>query len=165
MLFSPYADCSQLYFEVASVKRGGNVFSTKPDRSGGRIKWTTQLCCLIGYAYHLDFSRVSGPKCSSIYSVEATFSSATEANGWLSVAKGGLKIKEASGSGEPLSDETHSAATLPEAGVTAITGRKVSMRQIAETQQRVTSVPVWDRLVFRETTISHFASRRISVPI
>src|SRR5258708_37534042 len=57
-------------FEVASIKSGGDVFSTRPDRAGGRIRWTTQVCYLIGYAYRLDFSRVSGPKCWSVYSIE-----------------------------------------------------------------------------------------------
>jgi uncharacterized protein (TIGR03435 family) len=60
-------------FEVASVKPGGDVFSTRPDHSLGRIRWTTQLAYLIGYAYRLDFSRVSGPHLGSVYAVEATF--------------------------------------------------------------------------------------------
>jgi hypothetical protein len=47
-------------FEVASVKPGGDVFSTRPERSGGRIRWTTQACYLIGYAAHLDISRLTG---------------------------------------------------------------------------------------------------------
>jgi len=67
----------QTRFEVASVKPGGDIFSTRPDRSGGRIRWTTQLCYLIGYAYRLDFSRVSGRPCGAIYSLEAMFDPAT----------------------------------------------------------------------------------------
>jgi uncharacterized protein (TIGR03435 family) len=70
-------------FEVASVKRSvgivgadgihRDVFSTRPDLSPGRIRWTSQLCYLIAYGYHLDFSRISGAKCGMIYSIEATF--------------------------------------------------------------------------------------------
>src|ERR1700722_18529329 len=60
-------------FEVASVKPGGDVFSTRPERLQGRIRWTTQLCYLIGYAYRLDFSRVTGQSCGAVYAIEATF--------------------------------------------------------------------------------------------
>jgi uncharacterized protein (TIGR03435 family) len=173
-------------FEVASVKPVGDAFfSTRPVRSGGRIRWTTQLCYLIGYAHRLDFSRVSGPKCGSVYSVEATFDPAatddqvrlmvqslltdrfkmrahrvtTEVNGRaLSIGKGGLKIKEANVADEPppmpewvkdtssaLKAESYIFATMPEEGVIAITGRRVSMSQLAETLQRSTGMSVWDR--------------------
>jgi uncharacterized protein (TIGR03435 family) len=115
-------------FEVASVKPGGDIFSTRPDRTAGRIRWTTQLCYLIGYAHRLDFSRVSGPKCGSVYSVEATFDPAatddqvrlmiqsllterfklrthratTEAEGYaLVIGKGELKIRKAQVADEP----------------------------------------------------------------
>jgi uncharacterized protein (TIGR03435 family) len=60
-------------FEVASIKPGGNLLAAKPDRSPGRIRWTTQVAFLIGYSYGLDFSRVSGSHLASIYTVEATF--------------------------------------------------------------------------------------------
>jgi uncharacterized protein (TIGR03435 family) len=172
-------------FEVASVKKGGDVFSTRPDRTAGRIRWTTQLCYLIGYAYQLDFSRVSGKPCGSIYSVEATFDPAatddqvrlmiqsllsdrfklrthratTEADGYaLTIGKGGLKIKEANATDEPpampdwvkdaspaLRAETYIFLTMPEKGVIAVTGRRVSMSQLAVTLQRSTQMPVWDR--------------------
>jgi uncharacterized protein (TIGR03435 family) len=119
---------SNLSFEVASIKPGGDVFSTRPDRTKGRIRWTTQLNYLIGYAYRLDFSRVSGPKCASIYSVEAIFDPAasedqlrlmlqsllverfklelhrvtTQSDGYaLVIGNGGLKVKEAHDSDEP----------------------------------------------------------------
>jgi uncharacterized protein (TIGR03435 family) len=109
-------------FDVASVKRGGDVFATKPDFLPGRIRWTTQLPYLIGYAYHLDFSRVSVPHSGSVYTVEATFDPSvtndqvrfmrqslladrfkmrchrvtTEREGYgLYVGKSGLRIKEA----------------------------------------------------------------------
>lgn len=115
-------------FEVASVKPAANLFSTRPDRSHGRMRWTTQLNYLIGYAYRLDFSRVSGSHLGSVYAVEATFDAAatddqvrlmvqsllterfnmrshvvtTEADGYvLSIGKGGLRIKEANAAAEP----------------------------------------------------------------
>lgn len=61
-------------FEVASIKPGGDIFSTRPEISAGTFRWTTQLAYLIGYAYELDFSRVSAPKgLGRIYRIEATF--------------------------------------------------------------------------------------------
>jgi uncharacterized protein (TIGR03435 family) len=172
-------------FEVASVKPGGDVFSTRPERLQGRIRWTTQLCYLIGYAYHLDFSRVTGQSCGAVYALEATFDpSATddqvrqmvqslltdrfkmrahrataEADGYgLAVGKDGLKIREADPAGEPppmpewvrnaspaLKAESYISAVIPEAGVTAINGRRVTMAQLAETLQRSIQTPVWDR--------------------
>ncbi len=108
-------------FEVASIKRGGDIFSTKPQPSAGRFAWTTQLSYLIGYAYGVDFSRVSGPGVGTVYSVEAVMdptdtdsavrkmvqlllaerfnlrlhSAVTETDGYaISMGKGGLKIKE-----------------------------------------------------------------------
>jgi len=153
-------------FEVTSVKPAGNIISVKPQRSGGRIRWTTDLCYLIGYAYRLDSSRLSAP-CNRTYAVEATFDPGatddqvrqmmqslltdrfkmrahrvtTEANGLaLSVEKGGLKIREDDTAGEP-----YMAATLADAGVVTITGRGASISQLAETLQRGLGTPVWDR--------------------
>jgi uncharacterized protein (TIGR03435 family) len=172
-------------FEVASVKKGGDAFSTRPERTAGRIRWTTQLCYLIGYAYQIDFSRVTGKPCGAIYSVEATFDPAAtddqvrlmvqsllsdrfrlrthrataEADGYaLTIGKSGLKIKEASATDEPpampdwvrdaspaLRAETYISLTMPERGVIAVTGRRVSMSQLAVTLQRSAQMPVWDR--------------------
>jgi uncharacterized protein (TIGR03435 family) len=61
----------QPHFEVASIRPGGDIFSTKPQVSPGRFVWTTQLNYLIGYAYGLDFSRVSGPGLGAIYTINA----------------------------------------------------------------------------------------------
>jgi hypothetical protein len=33
----------QQHFEAASIKAGGDLFSIRPERTGGRIRWTTQL--------------------------------------------------------------------------------------------------------------------------
>jgi uncharacterized protein (TIGR03435 family) len=118
-------------FEVASIKPGGDVFSTRPLLSRGRIRWTTQLAYLIGYAYRLAFTRVSGSHLDGVYSVEATFDPAaadgqvrlmiqtllaerfkmrahrvtTEAEGYaLAIAKGGSKVKESAAAGRPDSE-------------------------------------------------------------
>lgn len=155
-------------FEVASVKPGGNIFSTKPERSGGRFRWTTQLSYLVGYAYHLDFSRVSGPKCGNVYSVEATLDPrasdeevrlmlqsllaerfqlhqhriTAQADGYaMLVGVRGLKIKEA----EESDESSNIAAIGVDRGVIAINGRRASMAQLAETLARVTRIPIWDR--------------------
>lgn len=49
-------------FKVASVKPAGDNFSTRPQRSPGRLTWTAELDYLIGYAYDLDPCRVSVPE-------------------------------------------------------------------------------------------------------
>jgi uncharacterized protein (TIGR03435 family) len=157
-------------FEIASVKPGGDIFSTRPERSAGRIRWTTQLSYLIGYAYRLDFSKVTCPNCASVYSLEATLDPAStddqvrlmvrslltdrfrmrahqtksEADGYaLSVAKGGPKVKEAKPAEEFV--EGYVSATMPGAGIMMVTGRHASISQLAASLQRFTRVPVWDR--------------------
>ena len=64
---------SQPDFEVASINPGGDVFSTKPQISPGRIVWTTQFAYLVAYAYDLEFNRVSGAGLGVVYSLNATF--------------------------------------------------------------------------------------------
>lgn len=174
----------QQRFELASIKPGGDIFSTRPNLLSGRIRWTTQLCYLIGYAYHLDFSRVTGRNSGSVYSIEATFEPSAkeeqirlmmqslltdrfqlqthritkEAEGYALVAgKGGLKIREATADeipklpewfkeGSPaLRAESFISASGTERGILTITGRRVSMSQLAETLQRVTQTPMWDQ--------------------
>ena len=71
-----YGQEPQPRLEVASIKLGGTVLSPRPQRSPGRLRWTTQLAYLIGYAYDLDFSRVSGPPLGSVYTIEAVFDAA-----------------------------------------------------------------------------------------
>jgi uncharacterized protein (TIGR03435 family) len=161
-------------FEVASIKRApqtprGDVFSTKPDVSRGRIRWTSELDYLIAYAYQLDLSRLSSCiNCGRIYSVEAIFDPeaddeqvrlmlqslladrfklrthlvSTEADGFaLVLAKGGPKIKAA----DPKEGVSYAFATLPEAGIVAITGRGASIPQLVAALQRVVNGPVWDK--------------------
>lgn len=63
----------QPHFEVASIKPGGDIFSTRPQLSPGRFNWTTQVAYLIGYAYGLDFARVSGHGLDAVYTINAIF--------------------------------------------------------------------------------------------
>lgn len=163
-------DFSHPRFEVASIKPGGDVFSTRPLLSRGRLRWTTQLAYLIGYAYRLDFSRVSGEHVGRVYTLEATFDPGaadgqvrlmvqallaerfrmrarrvmTEAEGYaLTIGKDGPKVKASAAA--PESDSAgHVAAILQSGGVIAITGRGASIAQLAEALGR-SGVPAWDR--------------------
>jgi uncharacterized protein (TIGR03435 family) len=156
-------------FEVVSIRLGGDTFSTRPQISGGRFLWTAQVAHLIGYAYDLDASNVSSTSrvFGSVYVVEATFDPAastdqvrqmvqtllverfkmrvhritTEVDGYVMRAGArGIKIKEASG------DEASTIfSTMPTQGVVAITARRASMTELAQTLQRSLRTPVWDR--------------------
>jgi uncharacterized protein (TIGR03435 family) len=78
----------------------------------------------------------------------------------LVIGNGGLKIREATP--PPLTAESYISATMPETGVIAITGRRASMLELAETLQRLVKSPVWDR-----TGLSgdfYFAFRYTQVP-
>jgi uncharacterized protein (TIGR03435 family) len=166
---------AQPSFEVTSIKAGGNIFATRPDRAPGRLRWTTQLIYLVGYAYDLDFSVVKGASANlaNVYSVEATFDPMaseeqirlmvqsllldrfkmkshrviTETDGYaLLVGKSGLKIKVARpNDGRVERTDSYIAATGPEAGVTQITGQKASMTKLAQMLQRLTGTSMWDR--------------------
>ena len=118
----------QPQFDVASVKPGGDLFSVRPTITRGRIAWTTQLCYLIGFAYDVDFSTITGRRCDAVYALEATFDPAssedqvramiqallvdrfqfrahrvtTESDGYaMVVAKGGAKMQQAREGEEP----------------------------------------------------------------
>jgi uncharacterized protein (TIGR03435 family) len=157
------------HFEVASVKPAGDTFSIRPKRSGGRLSWTAEICYLIGYAFDLDSTRISGVKCGANYSIEATFDPQTkeeqlrlmlqsllaerfgmqahraprQTSGYaLSIGKGRLRLKENSPSPEI---ESYVSAALREADVIAISGQSATMSQLAATVQRVLETPVWDR--------------------
>jgi uncharacterized protein (TIGR03435 family) len=135
---------SQSSFQVASIKPGGDEFSTRPVLSTGRLRWTTQLCYLIGYGYSLDSASVTGRRCGAVYSIEATFDPAstsdqvrlmiqalladrfklrvhrvgTEAAGYaLVLGKGGLKIRESSASGPKVCKDVS-----PAEGFASLTG-------------------------------------------
>jgi uncharacterized protein (TIGR03435 family) len=71
---------AQIRFEVASVKfpADQNILETRPRRTVGRFRWKTQLMYLLGYAYHMEWWRISekptagSVSLGSIYEIEAT---------------------------------------------------------------------------------------------
>ena len=66
-----------LRFDVASVKVSSQPYlSIAPERIGGRIRWTTDLWYVLGYAYRLQPWRISGPVpgSSSIYQFDVVTS-------------------------------------------------------------------------------------------
>jgi uncharacterized protein (TIGR03435 family) len=178
----------QLSFEVASVKPVVEPYlQTKPTRRGGRFLWTTDLWYMIGYAYQMQPYRISGqiPGSDHIYALEATFDAAAsdddvremlrallvnrfkmtshivtkDLNGYgLSVASGGLKLREVQtddkppslpdwiqkGS-EPLDFEGRIFTLLLSRGVRAITARRVSLQQFCEELQKLLGIPVIDQ--------------------
>ncbi len=160
-------------FEVASVKAGGDLFSTRPQLSPGRFLWTSQLVYFIGYAYGVDFSRVSGEGLANVYTISAVCDPKTpdgelrlmlqsllrdrfnlrvhrvgkQVDGSaISIAKNGIRMKESVAEDEPApARRNFVSATVASAGVALITGRAGSMSQLAETLARVTGSPFWDK--------------------
>jgi uncharacterized protein (TIGR03435 family) len=69
-----------LRFDVASVKFPANqdILEARPRRTVGRFRWKTQLMYLLGYAYRMEWWRISERPTSSavslgsIYEIEAT---------------------------------------------------------------------------------------------
>jgi uncharacterized protein (TIGR03435 family) len=200
-------------FEVVSVKgpleQGG--FNTRPTRSPGRFTWTTQLCYLLGYAYRLEWDRISGasgkiPGWGDIYEVAATMSpdatedqirlmvrflledrfkmvshfETKEADGWvLTVAKGGPKIHEFKDGdpappfpdwvgGRPADRAAWDgviSATLPEVGVAAVNGRRVSMLQLCGNLERSLGTAVWDETGMKGNYYIAFRYAREDAPM
>ena len=76
---SPLA-AAQTRFDAASVKvpADQSILETRPRRTIGRFRWKTQLMYLLGYAYHMEWWRISEKPTSgsvslgSIYEIEAT---------------------------------------------------------------------------------------------
>jgi uncharacterized protein (TIGR03435 family) len=124
-------------FEVVAVRPGGDIFSTRPQRSPGRFTWTTQLNYLIGYAYGLDSSRVFGQGTEAIYTISAVLEPKVsdaelrlmlqsllaerfnmrfhrmlkEVDGYaVSIGKSGTKMKESVASDQPGPGESGSGA-------------------------------------------------------
>jgi uncharacterized protein (TIGR03435 family) len=66
-----------LHFEAASMKpTNDGILWTHPQRTKGRFRWTTQLMYLLGYAYNMEWWRISEPPGmgGAIYDLEATTS-------------------------------------------------------------------------------------------
>jgi uncharacterized protein (TIGR03435 family) len=76
LALAAHAQPARPHFDVASVKMPADqdVFQARPTRTPGRFRWTTQLCYLMGYAWHTEWWRISGdlPGFGDIYQVEAT---------------------------------------------------------------------------------------------
>ena len=125
MRAQPPQTAAPLKFDVAAVKPVDRGFlEIFPQRSGGRIHWSTSIGAMIGYGYNLESWRISGPVPAQdhVFALDATtdphatedqvrlmFQSllidrfgmvahreTKEVEGFaLTVAKGGLKIPEA----------------------------------------------------------------------
>jgi len=168
-----YCQNPQPRFEAATVRAGGELFSTQPQRSAGRFTWTTQLNYLIGYAYGLDRSHILGKEIGAIYAVNAVFEpNATEnetrlmlqsllaerfnlrfhrevkeVDGYaISIGKGGNKMKESAIGDQPASAvrDRYLSATLS-TGATTITGRRATLAQLCETLGRSLGATIWDQ--------------------
>ncbi|HXB73531.1 MAG TPA: TIGR03435 family protein [Candidatus Acidoferrales bacterium] len=70
---------AQMRFEVASIKfpADQSILETRPRRTVGRFRWKTQLMYLLGYAYQMEWWRISekptgSVSLGSIYEIEAT---------------------------------------------------------------------------------------------
>ncbi|HWB86462.1 MAG TPA: M56 family metallopeptidase [Bryobacteraceae bacterium] len=177
-----------LQFDVASVKLAAdqNILVTRPTRTPGRFRWTTQLSYLIEYAYDIEPWRIlSDTGLGTIYQIEATTGPKTtedqerlmlqsvlidrfqlkahritkEANGYfLTVAKNGPTMPEAKGKEMPTAPQWDRGpfedparfegtidAFLPETGVCAVVGRRVTMRQLTNELQRLLDTAVIDQ--------------------
>lgn len=184
-LFAIFASAAQpqapaaLSFEVTSVKPSQQDWlMIAPQRTGGRFNWTTDLRYLIGYAYQLPLSRLSGTVPGSDYLFEvvattdpgaaddqirsmmqtllaerfklAVHRGAKEADGYsLKTGSRGPKVQEAKDGDPPpamppwmskgipeASLDGRVVSILPSAGVAAITGRRVTMAQLAAVLER-----------------------------
>jgi uncharacterized protein (TIGR03435 family) len=159
-------------FEVASVRPSEQPWlQIAPQRTGGRVSWTTDLAYIISYAYHLPRWRISGPIPGSeyLYTIEATAAPAAtedqvrlmfqallgdrfkmtshrvsrEANGYLlTVAKGGPKIHEVKDGDQPAP----MPEWLPRTDAARLEGKVVATMP----GRGVTAITM------RRATISHF---------
>jgi uncharacterized protein (TIGR03435 family) len=74
------AQTSPQSFDVAVVKPDhSGIFAVFPERSGGRLSWTTDLTSLISYAYDLPIWRISGQIPGSQYSYQLIGSTSADA--------------------------------------------------------------------------------------
>jgi uncharacterized protein (TIGR03435 family) len=175
-------------FEVASIKPlESSWLQISPQRSGGRISWRVNLNQLVRYAYHLPSWRVIGmPQSDVMFQIEATADAAASAdqirlmfqsllasrfqltahretkelNGyWLTVNKGGSKLKQTA-PGDPPAPlpewfagkdamipqiEGKVLATMEGKGIAAITGRRVTMAELADALEQPVGTFVLDK--------------------
>jgi uncharacterized protein (TIGR03435 family) len=175
-------------FEVASVRTADmntlRAIQISPQRSGGRISWTTFLNIVVAYAEHLQTWQISGPIPQDVFvfQVETTPDATDEQvrqmfgalladrfkmtehrvtkdlDGFaLTVAKTGLKIREAKEGDppppmpewfakmQPTAFDGKMQATMEGRGVGALTGRRVTMADLARTLGQVLRASVVDK--------------------
>ena len=64
-----------LHFNAASLKLSADqsILESRPKRTTGRFRWHTQLMYLLGYAWHMEWWRISDvPGGGTIYDLQAT---------------------------------------------------------------------------------------------
>jgi uncharacterized protein (TIGR03435 family) len=183
----PQPQNKPLTFEVASVRAADmntlRAIQISPQRSGGRISWTTFLNVVLAYADRLQTWQISGPIPQDVFvfQVETTPDAtdeqvrqmfralladrfkmtahriAKDLDGFaLTLAKGGLKIKEAKEGDppppmpewfakmQPTAFDGKIQATMEGRGVGALTGRRVTMPDLARTLGQVLRASVAD---------------------
>jgi hypothetical protein len=123
---------------------------------GGRLNYY-----LIGHTYGLDFSRGVRPEPRSRLRDRHNIR-----HGCIrrSIPIDGAVTADKDMSSAPTA-ENYISATMPEVGVTTITGGKVSMSQLVEPLARSTECPYETGPACRGITTSPFASRRVSALI
>ena len=160
------------HFEAASLKyaEDQNILEARPKRTIGRFRWKTQLMYLVGYAWHMEWWRISDIAGSNlIYELEATTPpNATENQVRLMLQTllverfkmvAHRQIKEAvdgyaltAGKITPKLQEVKEddsdpfvATTSPAGGVCLTRGHAASMLQVVEHLQRLLSTAVLDQ--------------------
>jgi uncharacterized protein (TIGR03435 family) len=184
----PQPQNKPLTFEVASVRAADmNTLRTiqiSPQRSGGRISWTTFLNIVVAYAERLQTWQISGPIPQDVFAFEVQttpdanddqvrqmFRSlladrfkmtahrvTKDLDGFaLTLAKSGLKIKEAKEGDppppmpewfakmQPTALDGKIQATMEGRGVGALTGRRVTMADLARTLGQALRASVVDK--------------------
>jgi uncharacterized protein (TIGR03435 family) len=183
----PQPQNNPLTFEVASVRAADmntlRAIQISPQRSGGRISWTTFLNIVLAYAERLQTWQISGPIPQDVFvfQVETTPDATDEQvrqmfralladrfkmtahrvtkdlDGFaLTLAKSGLKIKEAKEGDppppmpewfakmQPTAFDGKVQATMEGRGIGALTGRRVAMADLARTLGQVLRASVVD---------------------
>jgi uncharacterized protein (TIGR03435 family) len=166
-----------LHFDVASVKVSANqdILESRPRRSPGRFRWTTQLWLVLEYAYNVSNWRIIGnsTRLGDIYEIDATHDAkATEdqvrtmlqslladrfklrfhrvskdAEGYaLTVAKGGPKMQDAREGEIPALPEWVVPSTDPAVMEELVTATVPTQRVGAITGRRATMLQFTSRL-------------------
>ncbi len=164
---------AQMRFEVASVKLPADqgILETRPRRTVGRFRWKTQLMYLLGYAYHMEWWRISEkPTSGSVslasitedqerlmlqtllterFKMAAHRESKNAVQGYaLTVTKDGPRmeaVREEKASEDPATSDGWVSAHGSAPGVIAVEGRRAAILQLTETLQRLLKTSVLDQ--------------------